>query len=203
MTGKLVTIEGIDGSGKSTLAKQLHDINHIGGFENTAKTKEPTDDDIGKLLRTHLREDRFSTLSELHLFIANHAEHIEQTIRPALTEDKLVICDRYIDSRCAYQAPKMEDFVSNPLEYIYDLHQPWTVTPDITILLETDPEIAVDRLHTKEKFETKSQLETIQQNYRELANRHQDRFHVVDANGTETETLTSAIEIIEKDSRRM
>jgi len=180
--GSLITIEGIDGSGKSTLVDELS-ASDIGlDPDRLCKTREPTNDAIGRLIRDQLAEDSFGTLAELHLFIADHAHHLETTINPAIQAGNTVLCDRYMDSRIAYQAVGLEDVSDDLLTYIYNLHQPWTKNPDLTILIDTDPTTAIDRLSTAEKFETMSLLEKIRENYLELARRHSHRFEVVDGN---------------------
>jgi len=176
----LITIEGIDGSGKSTLVDALSATDIGIEPDRLCKTREPTNDAIGRLIREQLADDSFSTISELHLFVADHAHHIETTINPALENGTVVLCDRYLDSRIAYQAVGLEGISEDLLDYIYDLHQPWTKNPDLTLLIDTDPTTAIDRLSTAEKFETMSLLEKIRENYIELARRHEDRYEIVD-----------------------
>jgi len=194
--GSLVTIEGIDGSGKSTLAEQLTAQDLGINPDQLLKTREPTKEDIGQLLRSHLIGDSFNTIAELHLFLADHADHLERTVKPALAENAPILCDRYFDSRCAYQASGMEKIAEDPLSHIHDLHQPWTVTPDLTLLLDVDPERALERLDTDDKFETISALEEIRENYLTLAKRYPTRIKIIDANGSPTETRENAINTI-------
>jgi len=176
--GMLVTIEGIDGTGKTTLKESLTSPDVGTTPENLYKTQEPTEGPIGELLRSHLSKGTFATEAELHLFIADHANHLQQ-IKAELEKGKIVICDRYIDSRCAYQAPGIEDQYDNPLGHIYGLHQPWTIEPDLTILLDADPKVAVDRLDTDDKFEREETLSRIRENYLELKKRH-ERIKMID-----------------------
>ena len=197
----LITLEGIDGSGKSTLVDALS-ASDIGlEPEQLCKTQEPTDDSIGRLIREQLSDDSFGTLAELHLFIADHAHHLNTTIDPALQDGKTILCDRYFDSRIAYQAVGLNGIGGDLLTYIYDLHRPWTKDPDLTILIDTDPAVAIDRLSTAEKFEIATVLEEIRENYLELAKRHGHRFEVVDGNQSPEAVKEEASAIIQSHIR--
>ncbi|NLO78309.1 MAG: dTMP kinase, partial [Methanomicrobiales archaeon] len=91
----LITIEGIDGTGKTTLirtlSEKLKDLKPV-------FTREPTDTWIGAQVRRGIAEE-IDPIAEALLFTADHAAHIRDIIRPALLEGKLVISDRYSDSR--------------------------------------------------------------------------------------------------------
>ena len=102
--GRFITFEGGDGSGKTTqlqltvtwLEKQGIDV---------LQTFEPGDTPLGKEIRHLLLSGEHTPVpaSELLLFLADRAQHVEQVIKPALAAGKWVICDRYTDSTLAYQ----------------------------------------------------------------------------------------------------
>jgi len=190
----LVTFEEIDGSGKSTLVRKIHQREDV---KNTIKTKEPTDNKIGELLRRHLVTPEFSPQAELNLFIADHAEHLDKSVAPAIKSGEIVLCDRYIDSRCAYQASSFEHETDDPLRYIQQLHEPWTIIPDLTILLDIEPKTALERLNTEEKFETQNQLMVIRSNYLELSNRHPNRIKIINGNQKPEDVYNDAIQLIQ------
>lgn len=169
----LISIEGIDGSGKSTILEELkHKSDHFP--QDVIFTKEPTDSPYGKLLRENLASDDTHPMTELFLFMTDHAHHIHNTIQPALASDKTVVTDRYIGSRCAYQAYTLNDIFDTPLEDIYNLHSEWSIIPDLTLYLDVSVETALSRVKTNHKYETKKRLSSIKANYDALYQRHQD-----------------------------
>jgi dTMP kinase len=180
MRGKLITIEGIDGAGKSTVLEFLrsHPV-----FGRAVFTREPTSDWTGEAVERAIRSET-DPIAELLLFTADHAEHIARTVRPALKAGDNIISDRYSDSRIAYQGVTLRRIIENPMQWIVDLHRGWTIVPDLTILLDLDPEIAVARCHTRaeqSKFEKISFLGEVRKNFLELARQQPGRFRAIDA----------------------
>ncbi|MEM7126308.1 MAG: dTMP kinase [Chloroflexota bacterium] len=103
--GYFISFEGPEGSGKSTqiqlLAEALLEVGH-----DVLLTREPGGTVIGDAIRSILLDTtrtEMATKTELFLFNAARAQLVEETIRPALTNDKIVLCDRYADSTLAYQ----------------------------------------------------------------------------------------------------
>lgn len=199
--GTLITIEGIDGSGKSTVVDSLTAADFPDSISNVTFTREPTGSPAGKLLREVLSRDDSDPLSELFLFMADHRKHVEETVKPALEDDSLVICDRYIDSRCAYQAHTLEGVLDHPLQFIEDLHKPWSRFPDCTILLDLDPVTAAERTSTGEKYEVPERLADIRENYAELHAKHPDRFEIVDATQSPDVVQDTVLDIIHDEMR--
>ncbi|MDY6779866.1 MAG: dTMP kinase [Halobacteria archaeon] len=192
----LVTLEGIDGAGKTTVREELSDE-----FPDAVFTREPTESWLGDAVKRSIGDDDSDPLTDLFLFVADHADHIRRVIEPALEDDRLVICDRYIDSRFAYQSVALEgrEGIDDPTEWIRGLHEGWTVVPDLTLLLDIDPETAVERLGGEDeriKFERVEYLREVRENYLELAEAS-DRFVVVDAE-RDSETVTrDCVEVLE------
>src|SRR5258708_27857575 len=102
--GIFVTFEGPEGSGKSTHIQLLAAYLKKQG-RRTIVTREPGGTTLAKALRQILLEtgEGLSALAELFLYEADRAQHVEETIRPALEHGALVLCDRYTDSTLAYQ----------------------------------------------------------------------------------------------------
>lgn len=176
----LITFEGIDGSGKTTLsrrvAEKLKDRNAI-------LTSEPTSFWTGEVVKLAIAS-KIDPLVELFLFIADHAEHVSRFIRPAINEGKLVISDRYSDSRLAYQGAMLEGLILNPIEWIRSIQDEFSEVPNLTFLLDIEPEIALARLQprdNKTKFEKIELLKKVRENYLSLARREPKRFIVLDA----------------------
>jgi len=190
LKGKLITLEGIDGTGKSSIAKMLKNR-----FPNAVFTREPTQTWIGKAVKRSIESDG-DPLAELFLFVADHAEHIAKVILPALAAGKIVISDRYSDSRYAYQGITLSDKFDDALEWVQGLHRGWTVVPDMTILFTIDPAVAVSRCGVrgeKTKFEKLEFLKKVQDNFQRLAREEPRRFVIIEA-GAELETVGHEVE---------
>lgn len=195
LKGKLITLEGIDGTGKSSICRILKTR-----FDDAVFTLEPTNGWIGKAVQRSIATDT-DPIAELFLFVADHAEHIARVIRPALDEGKVVVSDRYSDSRYAYQGVTLSDIFDDAVEWVRNIHKGWTIVPDLTVLFKIDPVIAVSRCgnrgdHTK--FEKVEFLRRVQDNFLKLAEKEPHRFVIVDA-GRELEAVgKDVISVIEK-----
>lgn len=105
MNGRFITLEGGEGAGKSTQLKALAQALAERGIK-TVTTREPGGSPGAEAIRTLLLtgdKDRWSARAEALLFAAARADHVEKTIRPALTAGQWVLSDRFIDSNRAYQ----------------------------------------------------------------------------------------------------
>jgi len=189
----LITLEGIDGSGKTTVWEALQQEL---SSDEIVFTREPTDSQYGKLLRENLAKDTENTFTELFLFMADHACHVMDTVNPAIDRGEVVICDRYIDSRCAYQGYTLNDEMEKPVEFVYSMHEEWSRIPDLTILIDVSPKTSIERLNTDEKFETEEKLTAIQENYAAIAEMDENRFQVVDGEQDKNKVLEDVMNII-------
>ena len=183
MRGKLITLEGIDGSGKSTVAEKLKKNPEIKAF-NPVFTREPTRGTLtGNAVEKAIQSDT-DQLAELFLFTADHAEHLAKLIKPALENGKIVISDRYSDSRYAYQGITLKTHLENPLEWVKDLHRSWTIVPDLPFLFDIRPEISIERCGKRgeqSKFEKLEFLRGVREIFLKLAADDPERFIVIDA----------------------
>ena len=180
----LITFEGIEGSGKSTQLNLLHDYLKAKGY-SVVKTREPGGTTLGEALRkVLLRKDlQVLSLSELLIFMAIRAQHVEEVITPALADGKIVLCDRFVDATFAYQG-----FGRNiDLGIIETLNRLVTkgVRPNLTILLDCDVETGLGRKaegHEMDRFEqeTVSFHRRIQEAYIKLSQEEAKRFFIVD-----------------------
>ena len=176
----LITLEGIDGSGKSTLhaalREPLADLNPV-------FTCEPGATWIGAAVRRAIAE-QIDPVTEATLFVADHAAHLAKVVRPALAEGKLVISDRYSDSRYAYQSVTLQGIIPEPEQWLRAIHNSWTIIPDRTFLCVLPVEEALTRLKPQDKrehFERREVLEKVQNNYLSFARAEPSRFVLVDA----------------------
>ena len=174
----LVTLEGLDGSGKSSCLAALEDAPSVPA---ATYTREPTHTWYGNAVRRSLNDDAADPLAELFLFTADHAAHLADVVRPALSRGELVVSDRYSDSRYAYQGATLADRLDDPVGFVRELHQPWTRPPDATVYLDVDPETAARRSGATNKFERIDYLERVRDNYEQLIAAEPDRFVRVDA----------------------
>jgi dTMP kinase len=186
MHGFFVTFEGIDGSGKTTVANLVTDHLRRQGLP-VLLTAEPHAASIRQLLMT-LGER--TAWTETFLFLADRAEHAAKVIRPALQRGEIVLCDRFIDSTIAYQGFGL----GLSVEQLMQLNDTATggLVPNLTILLDIEPEIGLRRSQRKTIFERRSLEfhERVRYGYLWLASRDPHRIKVVDA----SQPLESVIE---------
>ncbi len=191
----LVTLEGLDGSGKTSCVEALRAASSIP--EDTVFTREPTNSWYGEAVQRSINDNDANSLAELFLYTADHADHVANTIEPALDAGKLVVSDRYSDSRYAYQGVTLADRFDDAMGYIREIHEPWTRPPDATIYLDIDPEAAAQRSGATNKFETVAHLEQVEQNYNRLREAEPERFIQVDASQSESDVCAEVVSAVE------
>ncbi|MBP5352191.1 MAG: dTMP kinase [Alphaproteobacteria bacterium] len=193
MRGKFITLEGGEGCGKSTQSKLLIEYLQQRGVEVVA-TKEPGSTEEGKILRNLLvtgDKDKFDAITECLLYYADRRCNLTKVVWPALEQGKWVISDRYADSTEAYQFYGYNKRVS--AEVLKQLYQivAGDFKPDLTIILDMEPEIGMQRSFAKAetmavkelRFESR-QLEfhrNLRQGFLEIAKREPQRCAVVNA----------------------
>ena len=188
----LVTLEGIDGSGKTTASKGLREA-----FPDAVFTREPTESWYGDSVRRSIVNDDADPLAELFLYTADHAAHLDRTVRPALSRGDLVISDRYADSRYAYQSVSIEGAVKDPLSYVREIHEPFTRVPDLTLYFDVDAETGARRSGATNKFERAGFLERVRERYEALIESEPDRFVRIDGERPPEAVLDRAVGAIE------
>ena len=192
LSGKFISFEGIDGCGKSTQAKILStNLTECGN--KVLLTREPGGSEGAEEIRNLLLKgnpDRWSAETELLLFTAARRDHLERTILPALESGITVICDRFSDSTRVYQGVTRGD-----LRDLVDKLDDAMITrqPDITILIDLDPNIgltrALERSNTEARFEDfglEMQIK-LREGFLSLANEFPKRIMVIDGNRSEAE----------------
>ncbi len=174
----LVTLEGLDGAGKTTCVDALAEADVLG---DAIFTREPTDTWYGEAVGRSVADHGADPLAELFLYTADHAAHLADTIRPALERGRVVVSDRYSDSRYAYQGASLAGRFEDPVGFVRGIHRPWTRPPDATLYLDVDPETAAERSGASDKFETVDYLAHVRENYERLVAAEPDRFVRIDA----------------------
>jgi dTMP kinase len=141
-----ITFEGIEGSGKSTQSRKLQEF-FLENKIDAILTREPGGCEISEEIRKILLAEKFGNmqvLSEILLNFTARLEHVEQVIKPALMQGKVVICDRFFDSTYAYQGSAQGVDLA-----IIQAIQKITLgdfQPDITFLIDVEVEQAFERI---------------------------------------------------------
>jgi dTMP kinase len=145
-TGIFITFEGVEGSGKSTQVAALERHLAERGVPFML-TREPGGTAVGEEVRRILLDHGHAgmlPLTELFLYLASRAEHVAHVVRPLLERGEVVIADRYADASVAYQGGGRELGAA----FVRPLNEVATggVKPDVTFLLDLDPEEGLSRL---------------------------------------------------------
>lgn len=210
MSGKFITLEGGEGCGKSTQLKLLVPALQKLGIEAIA-TKEPGGTPDGAVLRNLLvtgDKDRFDAITECMLYFADRRIHLNQVIWPALAKNQWVVSDRYADSTEAYQYYGYNKRISR--EMLQDLYQMavGSFKPDLTIILDMDPERGMARSFAKAesvvvkelRFENKA-LEfhnNLREGFRQIAAREPERCVLINADKSIEEVHEEIMNIVKK-----
>ncbi len=196
MKGLFITFEGGEAVGKTTLIRSL--IAHLDSCKvETLCTREPGGSSFGPQVRKILLEGgALSPEAELFLFLADRAQHVKEVIKPALARGVTVLCDRFVDSTLVYQGVARAidpTFVKTACMHAVD-----GLIPDITFLLDLDPEIGLKRgSHRSLDRIERENLEfhrTVRNAYLKLAREESDRIVLLDASKPAEEVKKSAIQ---------
>ena len=154
--GKFIVLESGEGGGKSVNLKSLE--KNLSGFQDVVFTREPGGTEIGSMIREILlnKENRgkISVLTELFLFCADRANHVDLLIRPMLAEGKIVICDRFDPSTIAYQIygrqhKEYAEIFSQINSYAKCQGINEKIEPHLVIYLDIDPKIGLARVSAR------------------------------------------------------
>lgn len=208
MKGKFITFEGGEGTGKSTQIKLLAEYLKQKG-ENVVTTKEPGGTEVGQEIRKLLvcgDKDKFDALAEALLYFADRHVHMVQKVWPEMEKGAWVLSDRFADSTMAYQYYGYNKRLSK--EVINELYRiaVGDFKPDLTIVLDIDPKIGLERSFNKAKnmdvkelrFEGR-ELEfhnNMRQGFLEIAKAEPKRCVVLDANKTIEELHGDIVKVI-------
>ena len=185
MPGFFITLEGTEGCGKSTLMGHLTDRLQSDGHE-IVQLREPGGTESGEDIRKILKHgpDNLTPEAELLLMNASRAQLVREVIRPALSEGKVILCDRFYDSTTAYQGyGRRLDL--NLVQSVIDLAVGDTI-PDLTFLLEIPLDISEERQSKRsgtDRFESSDRafFERVTAGYKTIAKEHPGRISTIDA----------------------
>ncbi|HXB17220.1 MAG TPA: dTMP kinase [Steroidobacteraceae bacterium] len=188
MTGRFLTLEGIEGAGKSTIAKFV--LAYLARQQIPARlTREPGGTPLAERIRRLVLErgaEPLSPVTETLLMFAARDLHLQHVIRPALARGEWVVCDRFTDATRAYQGsgrgvdPQLIESLAAAVH--------GGLAPDCTLLLDVPVGLGLARARGRaagdaDRFEAETQtfFEKVRAGYLELARRAPERFHVIDA----------------------
>ncbi len=201
--GLFITLEGIDGSGKSLQIRHLKEY-----FKKHNKkviiTREPGGTNISEKIRQIVLDNNNSEMdyhTEALLYAASRAQHVSEVIKPALLNDEIVICDRFLDSSLMYQGV-LRGLGVDKVQAINDFALQ-NVKPDITFLLDITADVSekrknsravIDRLDS-EDFEFYKRL---RKEYLTLASQNRDRIIVINSITKPESVHNSIINVLKK-----
>ncbi|MBU2623395.1 MAG: dTMP kinase [Proteobacteria bacterium] len=203
-----ITFEGIEGSGKTTQIRHALKFLQQNG-KDCVVTREPGGTVTGQKIRAILLDPEGKGMdpsTELLLYVADRAEHVNKVVKPSLAAGKTVLCDRYYDATVAYQGyargldmdllSKLHKLILNDLK------------PDITFLLDLPPEAGLSRawkqieageregIETRFEKEALAFHEKVREGYLELARLEPGRFFVIDALKNEDDVRQDIIKVL-------
>ena len=144
--GLLVVFEGIDGGGKSTQAQMLIERLQLRGLE-TVYFREPSLGKWGRKIKDlALQADAITPQEELELFQKDRQENVEENLKPALAQNKIIILDRYYFSTIAYQGAKGID-----TQKIREMNKKFVIKPDLVFILDVEVDCGMRRIKDRKQ----------------------------------------------------
>lgn len=207
--GLFITFEGVEGSGKSTQLEILEKELKEKGFK-IEKIREPGRTKISEKIRQILLDSKNSDMdymTELLLYYASRAQHIARKLLPKKKEGKIILCDRFTDLTLAYQGygRGLDKKLINKLTNLVVGKN----KPDITILIDIDPEISLERAKALSADKSGDRLEKekiefhkrVWKGYCEIA-RKEERFIVINGDQSIENISKEVLEKIEKSYKK-
>ena len=188
--GYFITFEGPDGSGKTTITKNVVGKLMKLGYD-VCLTREPGGIEIAEQIRKVILDPNNTSMdprTEALLYAASRRQHLVEKVLPALKDNKLVICDRFLDSSLAYQGSARGLGIDNILginEFAID-----GLFPDLTIYLDISAEGGIARVNSRKEEKDRLDSESIEfhkkvvEGYKKVNERFKDRIKVVDASNS-------------------
>ncbi|MDR0831309.1 MAG: dTMP kinase [Bacillales bacterium] len=206
LKGLFITFEGPEGSGKTTVSKKIAELLAREGYV-VSYTREPGGSDIAEEIRNiilDVNNKKMDSRTEALLYAASRRQHLIEKIFPALKNNEVVICDRFLDSSLAYQGyarglgiQEVLDINSFAIENKY---------PDLTIYCDINPTLGLQRIYANKKREiNRLDLEVVdfhykvQEGYKEVINKYQNKgrnFVTIDASKELNEVINASFAIV-------
>ena len=183
-----ITFEGVEGCGKSSVLSVVY-ARLLNEKYPIIETREPGGVKISEAIRNIVLGKEYTTMdrrTEALLFAASRRQHLVEKVWPAIKENKIVLCDRFLDSSLAYQGAGDEIGVDEVLNI--NLFATENTYPDFTILFDLAPEVGLARINKNKNREVNRldlkelQFYTVVRNaYLDLSKRYKERYIVIDA----------------------
>lgn len=185
--GMMISFEGIDGSGKTTASRYFVDSLRNKGFD-VYQTREPGGtliaEEIRNLILKKRTDETICSMSELLLFAAARAQHIEKVIKPKMENGFIVVCDRFSDSTFAYQGLG-RGYTKDVLALEKMVHH--NFEPDYTLFLNVTLDESIKRIASRDEITNRLDDESIAfkarvyDGYHQRLKAHKHRMHLIDA----------------------
>lgn len=201
--GTFITFEGGEGAGKTTLIERVYDALRSREAD-VIKTRAPGGTPLGAAIREillHKNDFTIGKRSELLLFLADRAQHVEEIILPALEAGKIVLCDRFTDSTIAYQGGA-RGFGEESVKQLCTFSASG-LEPDLTLYLDIEPQAGFERRgrngFSNDRIESEqlSFHQKIRETFHKIAQKEPERFHIIDARPALEQVFQQAMELID------
>ena len=205
MKGLFITLEGLDGAGKTTQLHKAAQLLRQKGYD-VVESREPGGTELAEKVRALVLDATLplNNTTQTLLYLAARSEHVDKLLRPALEAGKIVLCDRFSDSTLAYQGLA----AGKSLEELKPLRQlnafaTEGLAPDITIVLDGDPQILVKRRDARgvtDRYEEQG-LELqykLRDAFSKLAEAEPERMRIINAEGSEEQVNNAIMAVIEE-----
>lgn len=200
--GLFITLEGADGSGKTTQMDKI-----VRFFEQNKidyiVTREPGGVDLGLKLRDILLnyDGEVDSTCEMFLYLADRAQHMQTKIKKAISEGKVVLCDRHTDSTVAYQGYARGIDIQE-INYLNNIATRGK-KPALTLLFDVDTDVAMNRVGNraeKDRMESEGAKfhQKVRNGYLEIAKNEPERIKIINAN-LDIESVWAQVERILKE----
>ncbi|EHE86070.1 thymidylate kinase [Latilactobacillus curvatus CRL 705] len=206
MAGKLITFEGPDGAGKTSTLMAVVPLLESKCNQDIIVTREPGGNPIAEKIRNVILDVENTAMddrTEALLYAAARRQHIVEKIEPALADNKIVICDRFVDSSIAYQGAgrgigeeavaQMNLFATNGL------------APDLTVYLDVPSEVGLQRIkqNRQDQYDRLDQEklafhQKVRQSYLQLAQDNPERIQTIDATADLDTVVAKCLQVIEQ-----
>ena len=199
ITHHFIVFEGPEGAGKSTQIKRLESALRDHGIE-PVMTREPGGTPASDAIRKVILDPdlNINPLTEFLLYSASRAQHVDEVIKPALEQNKVVISDRFFGASVAYQGYGR----GLELDFIYNLTNRVTqgIQPDLVLLLDLDPQVGLERIAArgqKDRLELAdiSFHQKVRQGFLEQAKAN-PHWHMIDALQTQDKVTEQIWQVI-------
>jgi len=201
--GYFITFEGGEGTGKTTIINYISKYLENKGYD-VVTTREPGGIDIAEQIRNiilDIKNTKMDYRTEALLYAASRTQHLAEKIIPALKENKIVLCDRYLDSSLVYQGIARGLGIENVLKVNMFATE---YMPNITFFIDVKPEICFKRLKDNNREMDRLDLEKmdfhnmVYEGYKQIAKMYPERIVSIDGDRTIEEIIKDIKERIDK-----